>query len=283
MRPRLGRSSQTARRACSQVAGMTRRAAKETHNGSYVRVNIQRHHFNEKQANDRYQVNNRGAVDYCLFGRFAEESNDDISSTEPYKQCFSACNPIYAASDYRVKSDPESYSYCDSNGNYTSDAQNCIKCLYDGKGLTILGNSKFSIHRCFTKKCALTICKSRSNSNRALQYQTRQEHRLRRGHLQHHADQALRRLPKLHIHLPPPCLTFRLQLQSLQRRTGRHCPRRPRRHRGSPGRHPFPTPTRSKPPRKQDHRDVRQWNERGRDPKLFVPVYPRPGPKVCAQ
>ncbi|KAK7192210.1 hypothetical protein DPSP01_010213 [Paraphaeosphaeria sporulosa] len=87
-----------------------------------------------------FLFNNRGAADYCLFGRFAEESDDNISSKEPYKQCFSACNPIYAASDYRVKSDPESYSYCDSNGNYTSDAQNCIKCLYDGKGLTILGN-----------------------------------------------------------------------------------------------------------------------------------------------
>ncbi|KAF2439026.1 hypothetical protein P171DRAFT_490473 [Karstenula rhodostoma CBS 690.94] len=87
-----------------------------------------------------FLFNNRGAADYCLFGRFAEESNDDISSTEPYKQCFSACNPIYAASDYRVKSDPESYSYCDSNSNYTSNAHSCIKCLYDGKGLTILGN-----------------------------------------------------------------------------------------------------------------------------------------------
>ncbi|KAJ4355434.1 uncharacterized protein N0V89_003450 [Didymosphaeria variabile] len=87
-----------------------------------------------------FLFNNRGAADYCIFGRFAEESNKDISSTEPYKQCFSACNPIYAASDYRIKSDPERYDYCDSNGNYTDRAQSCIKCLYNGKGLTILGN-----------------------------------------------------------------------------------------------------------------------------------------------
>ncbi|KAJ4295056.1 hypothetical protein N0V90_007064 [Kalmusia sp. IMI 367209] len=87
-----------------------------------------------------FLFNNRGAADWCIFGRFAEEENKNISSTQPYKQCFSACNPIYAASDYRIKSDPERYDYCDSNGNYTSDAQNCMKCLYDGQGLTILGN-----------------------------------------------------------------------------------------------------------------------------------------------
>ncbi|KAL1604859.1 hypothetical protein SLS60_004399 [Paraconiothyrium brasiliense] len=89
-----------------------------------------------------FLFNNRMAADYCLFGQAAEEKNYEISSTEPYKQCFSECNPIYAASDYRIKSDPAKYDYCDSNGNYTSNAQKCIKCLYDGKDLTILGNSE---------------------------------------------------------------------------------------------------------------------------------------------
>lgn len=82
----------------------------------------------------------RGAADYCIFGRFGSDVNENISETQPWKDCFSACNPIYDSSDYRARSDLGGYSYCDSKGNYTSDAQSCMKCLYDAEGLTILGN-----------------------------------------------------------------------------------------------------------------------------------------------
>lgn len=89
-------------------------------------------------------VNNRAAVDWCLFGRMEMEENKDVSSSRPYKECFSACNKIYASSNNKVVTDPSKYDYCDSDGNYTDDAQSCMKCLYDSDGLTILGNSEFS-------------------------------------------------------------------------------------------------------------------------------------------
>ncbi|KAF2264164.1 hypothetical protein CC78DRAFT_568477 [Lojkania enalia] len=84
--------------------------------------------------------NNKATVDWCIFGRFAEESNPNVTDTYPYQKCNRACNTIHSSIDYRVKSDPAGYAFCDYEGNFTADADTCRDCLYDATGLTILGN-----------------------------------------------------------------------------------------------------------------------------------------------
>ncbi|PSN60063.1 hypothetical protein BS50DRAFT_626341 [Corynespora cassiicola Philippines] len=87
-----------------------------------------------------FMFNNKGTIDWCLFGKFAEESNPNITDTFPYRQCNTACRNIQSASDFRIKSDPRGYEFCDHNGDYTTDPDECISCLYNTTGLTILGN-----------------------------------------------------------------------------------------------------------------------------------------------
>jgi hypothetical protein len=82
-------------------------------------------------------------VYWCLFGRFAEEENKNISQSSIYKTCNNKCNKIYDAADYTIKKNPDSYSFCDYNGNFTADAESCLSCLYGIPGLTILGNGEF--------------------------------------------------------------------------------------------------------------------------------------------
>ena len=87
------------------------------------------------------QVNSKAPVDWCIFGRFGDEQSDDVTDTYVYKQCNAACQPIYKSIDINVKSNPGGYQFCDSNGNFTSDVDSCVDCLYNSVGLTILGNS----------------------------------------------------------------------------------------------------------------------------------------------
>ncbi|KAH7075281.1 hypothetical protein FB567DRAFT_536558 [Paraphoma chrysanthemicola] len=87
-----------------------------------------------------FLFNNRAVVDWCLFGRFAEEENKNISQSSIYKTCNNKCSQIYDAADYNIKQRPDSYSFCDYSGNFTTDAQSCLTCLYETPGLTILGN-----------------------------------------------------------------------------------------------------------------------------------------------
>jgi hypothetical protein len=88
-----------------------------------------------------FAVNNRGTVDWCLFGRFAEESNKNLSESTVAQRCGNACSPIRNATDYTIKSNPSSYDFCESGGNFTTDSASCLSCLYGQEDLTILGNS----------------------------------------------------------------------------------------------------------------------------------------------
>jgi hypothetical protein len=92
-------------------------------------------------------VNNRGVIDWCLFGRFGEETNKDISASLIYTACNNRCTKLYTAADYMVKSAPSSYNFCDTAGNFTQDAESCLDCLYKTPGLTTLGNGTFYDHR----------------------------------------------------------------------------------------------------------------------------------------
>jgi hypothetical protein len=93
-------------------------------------------------------VNNRATVDWCLFGRFAEENNTHVTTTYPYQQCNSKCRPIFTSVDYDIKRNTGGYDYCNHNGtNFTSDSEQCISCLYAASELTILGNSKLDLAR----------------------------------------------------------------------------------------------------------------------------------------
>jgi hypothetical protein len=90
-------------------------------------------------------VNNHSVIDWCLFGRFAEESNKNISMSSIYANCNNGCNKLYIGADYTVRSAPDSYNSCDSAGNFTKDAESCLDCLYETPGLTMLGNGKFNV------------------------------------------------------------------------------------------------------------------------------------------
>ncbi|KAF2681766.1 hypothetical protein K458DRAFT_241713, partial [Lentithecium fluviatile CBS 122367] len=88
-----------------------------------------------------FMFNNRAVVDWCIFGRFAEENNSHLATTYPYQQCNAKCELMYAAADYKIKENPGGYAYCDSEGaNFTADAEECTSCLYGASGLTVLGN-----------------------------------------------------------------------------------------------------------------------------------------------
>lgn len=92
-----------------------------------------------------FLFNNRATLDWCIFGRFGDEENENITQSEVYKQCNNDCSAIYAATDYDIKKEPESYSFCDTNGNFTADAGSCLSCLRKQDELTILGNSVYSL------------------------------------------------------------------------------------------------------------------------------------------
>ncbi|KAF2004112.1 hypothetical protein P154DRAFT_66612 [Amniculicola lignicola CBS 123094] len=88
-----------------------------------------------------YLFNNKGIIDWCLFGRFAEEQNENKTETFAYQACNSDCNAIYASADYRAKADATGYYFCDHDGNFTADAEKCMNCLYDSKSnLTVIAN-----------------------------------------------------------------------------------------------------------------------------------------------
>jgi hypothetical protein len=93
-------------------------------------------------------VNNRGVVDWCLFGRFAEESNPNISTTRVYTSCHSHCSGLYNAADYTIKSNLDSYSFCTQDGDFGANAESCLACLYDTPGLNMLGNGTLSNSSC---------------------------------------------------------------------------------------------------------------------------------------
>ncbi|KAF2190047.1 hypothetical protein K469DRAFT_699629 [Zopfia rhizophila CBS 207.26] len=85
-----------------------------------------------------FLFNNRATVDWCVFGRFAEDSNPNVSTAYPYKQCYSDCKSIEGASDYKIKANPGKYDWCDFNGNYITDADKCVSCLYNATSLTMV-------------------------------------------------------------------------------------------------------------------------------------------------
>lgn len=101
-----------------------------------------------------FLFNNKGAVDWCLFGRFAEEQNKNISASSIYQRCSSSCSKIRSSIDYNVKSDPGSFDFCAHNtdANFTADAADCADCLYQYEDLTILGNVLSTVRDMCAKK-----------------------------------------------------------------------------------------------------------------------------------
>lgn len=91
---------------------------------------------------DSATVNNRAVVDWCLFGRFAEEENKNISESSIYKSCNNSCDKLHTAADFNIKNNPDSYSFCDVEGSFAANAESCMTCLYDTPGLTVLGNGE---------------------------------------------------------------------------------------------------------------------------------------------
>lgn len=104
-----------------------------------------------------FTVNNRGVVDWCLFGRFAEEQNKNISESSVYKTCNNSCNKLYTAADYTIKSNLDSYSFCDVAGNFSSDADSCLTCLYNTPGLTLLGNGEWLRKSMLSKAILMSV------------------------------------------------------------------------------------------------------------------------------
>lgn len=91
-----------------------------------------------------FLFNNRAVVDWCVFGRFGDEVNGRIRSDRVWQSCSAECDAIYASTDVQIKTNPQSYSFCDYDGDFETVAQKCSKCLYKQEGLTILGNSEFA-------------------------------------------------------------------------------------------------------------------------------------------
>ncbi|KAF1361760.1 hypothetical protein EJ07DRAFT_110106 [Lizonia empirigonia] len=89
-----------------------------------------------------FLFNNKGVVDWCLFGRFAEEENKNITTSSIYQRCSDSCSKIRSSTDYNIKSDPGGFDFCEhnTNANFTSDAEKCATCLYANEDLTILVN-----------------------------------------------------------------------------------------------------------------------------------------------
>jgi hypothetical protein len=99
-------------------------------------------------------VNNRGVVDWCLFGRFEYEENKNISSSSIYQRCSDSCSKIRSSIDYNIKSDPASFDFCEHNtsADFVSDAESCATCLYENEDLTILGNVLTTVQDMCEKK-----------------------------------------------------------------------------------------------------------------------------------
>ncbi|KAJ4315494.1 hypothetical protein N0V94_005931 [Neodidymelliopsis sp. IMI 364377] len=99
-------------------------------------------------------INNKGAVDWCLFGRFAEEENKNITASSIYTRCSDSCSKIRSSIDYNIKSDPGGFDFCahNTNTNFTSDAASCATCLYANPDLTILGNILTTVQDMCEKK-----------------------------------------------------------------------------------------------------------------------------------
>ncbi|KAF2631835.1 hypothetical protein BU25DRAFT_445889 [Macroventuria anomochaeta] len=101
-----------------------------------------------------FLFNNKGVVDWCLFGRFENEENKNISSSSIYQRCSDSCSKIRSSIDYNIKKDPGGFDFCEhnTNANFTSDAESCATCLYANEDLTILGNVLTTVQDMCEKK-----------------------------------------------------------------------------------------------------------------------------------
>ena len=99
-------------------------------------------------------ANNKGAVDWCLFGRFAEETNKNISASTISQRCSSSCSKIRSSIDFNIKSDPGGFDFCahNTNANFTADAADCAECLYRYEDLSVLGNVLSTVRDMCEKK-----------------------------------------------------------------------------------------------------------------------------------
>jgi hypothetical protein len=84
-------------------------------------------------------------VDWCLFGLFANEKNTTLTDTFNNRPCNAQCSKIYDPAGYDTYNNPESYSFCDYKGNFTTDSDPCLECLYKTPEMTILGNGEFAM------------------------------------------------------------------------------------------------------------------------------------------
>ncbi|KAJ4991456.1 lpxtg-domain-containing protein [Stagonosporopsis vannaccii] len=107
-----------------------------------------------EQDSTWFLFNNKGVVDFCVFGRFAEEKNSNISSSSIYQRCNEGCSKIRSSIDYNIKSDPGGFDFCEHNtsANFTVDAESCATCLYQYDDLTILGNVLTTVQDMCVKK-----------------------------------------------------------------------------------------------------------------------------------
>lgn len=101
-----------------------------------------------------FLFNNKGVVDWCLFGRFAEEQNKNISASSISQRCGDSCSKIRSSIDYNIKSDPGGFDFCahNTNENFTADAAGCATCLYQYEDLTVLGNVLSTVRDMCEKK-----------------------------------------------------------------------------------------------------------------------------------
>lgn len=114
----------------------------------------QQYHFINLQPLTRILVNNKAVVDFCIFGRFAEEQNKNIAASSIHERCSDSCSKIRSSIDYNIKSDPGGFDFCahNTNANFTSDAQECAECVYKYDDLTILGNVLTTVQDMCEKK-----------------------------------------------------------------------------------------------------------------------------------
>lgn len=93
-------------------------------------------------------------MDWCLFGRFAEEQNKNITGSSINQRCGDSCSKIRSSIDYNIKSDPGGFDFCahNTNTNFTADAQSCAECVYKYDDLTILGNVLTTVQDMCEKK-----------------------------------------------------------------------------------------------------------------------------------
>ncbi|KAJ8118840.1 hypothetical protein OPT61_g241 [Boeremia exigua] len=107
-----------------------------------------------EQDSTWFLFNNKGVVDWCIFGRFENEENKNISSSSISQRCSDSCSKIRSSIDYNIKSDPGGFDFCEhnTNANFTSDAESCATCLYENDDLTILGNVLTTVQDMCVKK-----------------------------------------------------------------------------------------------------------------------------------